>query len=327
MTDGQRARMLDEGPSRGQLWLVDDEHDAEYVFVVDRGRTEDQSESADGQTARSAADDPRMIHVMVASCNTDDQTVGSMVIDAGGAEAGGAVDGAAEGMGMFPVVVWPRLTIAVPLRLFDRPLCEYRPEQVRAAIHAEPDPEHGVVAGHDPQEAWIPAYDRLRDRIRLFARWHALRANLPKMDDDEDEYDTNDALSAYADGLRTVLGLSVPEVLAVMRGTLALTDEQQSVMEKAGFADAPHKRIVIQKSYLIRAENPRWRPVADAISERNPQVDSRYELARRAFVLAARTSGHGDAAVDGALGQAALELSSEQHSERHSEQHGKRAGQ
>ncbi|KAA8818756.1 hypothetical protein CSQ85_07780 [Bifidobacterium rousetti] len=324
MTDGQRARMLDEGPSRGQLWLVDDEHDAEYVFVVDRGRTEDQSESDDDQTARSADDDPRMIHVMVASCNTDDQTVGSMVIDGGGgAEAGGAVGGAAEGVGMFPVVVWPRLTIAVPLRLFDRPLCEYRPEQVRAAIHAEPDPEYGVAAGHDPQEAWMPAYDRLRDRIRLFARWHALCATLPKMDDDEDKYDTNDALSAYADGLRAVLGLSVPEVLAVMRGTLSLTEEQNAAMTQAGFTEIPRKRIVIQKSYLIRAENPRWRPVADAISERNPQVDSRYELARRAFVLAARTSGHGDAAVDGALGQAALELSSEQRSE----QHGKRAGQ
>lgn len=280
-TDAGRApARFVEGVDRGQLWSASDD-DGNALFVLVLG----------------AGDGGRVVTVMPLMNGDRVETGDAIVIEAGSPFT-------------TPMVVWPALKAVIPVRLLNSLWGVLDAKTVDAIEHDDPSPaslQDSLRRGTEPEDELSPVLDE-RDNLGLtLIAWHGMCAKLPQLHDgdESDEYATDDALTAYATGLRKVLGLSMPEALAVMRGTSALNDRQRKTMADAGFSDAPRKEIIIPDDYLIRAESPRWRSVADLLKERNPRIDSRYELAREAFTLSARTTGHGDQAVDGALAQAA----------------------
>lgn len=277
--DESMASAFVEGVDRGQLWsAADDDDNVLFVLVL------------------AAGDGGRTVTVIPLMNGDRVETADALVVEEGSPLT-------------TPMVAWPVLKAVIPVRLLSTLWGTFDAKTVDAIEHDDPSQaasQDTLRRGVDPEDEYSPVLDERDDIGLTLIAWHRMCSELPELHADEaGEYDTNDALAAYATGLRTVLGLSLPEALAVVRGTLSLNDEQRSAMTDAGFGDAPHKEVIIPDDYLIRAESPRWRSVADVLAERNPQADSCYELAREAFTLAARTTGHGKQAVDGALEQAA----------------------
>lgn len=273
-----------EGVERGQLWSAsDDDDNVLFALVLDAG------------------DSGRTVTVIPLMNGDRVETADAIVIEEGSPFT-------------TPMVAWPVFKAVIPVRLLSTLWGTFAPKTVDAIEHNNLSlaaPQDSLRAGMSPvspedEDEYSPVLDERDDIGLTLIAWHRMCSELPKLHADENsEYDTDDALAAYATGLQTVLGLSVAEALAVVRGTLTLSSEQQQAMADAGFGNVPHKEVVIRDDYLIRAESPRWRSVADLLAERNPQADPRYELAREAFTLAARTTGYGNQAVDGALEQAA----------------------
>ena len=256
-----------------QLWLATTDTAMQYVLITEVG--------ADGRT----------ITVLPMSNIPSEQTCDALVIEH-------------TPMGV-PMVVWPDFATQIPVRLLHKPMDEFSESTLEAITQKLIDGVE-IKQGQAPDELMnrpaIREYQAMQSRMR---KWHAMCDDLPKLGGESDlGYQTDDALTRYSEALKTVLHLSPAERLAVSRGK-KLTEEQQRKMSKAGFGEQPRKEEVISDDYLIMAEQPRWRFVADAVAHVG-DGDPRVELARRAqFDLAARTSGHGEAAMKGAFEKAA----------------------
>lgn len=260
----------------GQLWIAEsEEHDSmQYVMVTAIG------------------EDSRIVMVVPLSNNVADRTEGALVVGN-------------TPMGM-PMVAWPELTTGIPIRLLSKPMDEFRTSIAKALIKNRADSRISVKRAQpmiDPPYSTERRFEEMRERL---ADWHAMCDRLPVLHAEDDiVYETSSDRAAYAKALKDVLHLTPAQRLAVSDGRLQLSDAQQRQLADAGYADVPTQQAVISDEYLIMAEQPRWRAVADAISDTTDE-DPRLALAHKAqFELAARISGHGEKAVMDAFEQAA----------------------
>ncbi|RSX52023.1 hypothetical protein [Bifidobacterium callimiconis] len=275
-------RQRAEGVRRGQLWMARDHDDnLSYVLVT------------------ALCDDPRMAMVIPLSNDERMETADSLVI-----EKGAPLE--------IPMVAWPVFRTAIPISLLFKPLKEFAPATVDAIEGNDPakaDPNDVIRHGTDPDDEMSEAFDERDDTALIMIVWHARCADLPELGQlDRAEDGASDDLEAYGKALQDVLGLKPQIRLAVMRGQLALNVSQQRKMAKAGFPKAPQKQEAIPDDYLILAEQPEFYEIAEQINPANPQ-QARLDMARKAaYGLAARTTGHGTAALRGAFLKAAEQL-------------------
>ncbi|MBW3091483.1 hypothetical protein KIH79_00655 [Bifidobacterium sp. 82T10] len=221
------------------------------------------------------------------------------------------------------MIVWPDLATEIPVRLLYKPLDAFDDAVFHAMTGNRANARVGVRRARPTAEPTVSSERRFLAMRRKLDRWHAMCAQLPALHGEETlRYGTSDALAAYNDALKTVLHLTPPQRIALSRGGWQLNDEQRQAMADAGFPDAPHRDEIIGDDYLIMAEQPRWRAAADALARMNGHTDHangsentndparidddpRVMLAHQAqFGLAARMSGHGREAMEGAFEQA-----------------------
>lgn len=278
-TDPDAVASRLEGPvAPGQLWEVDDRETHAMAFVC--GIPED---------------DRRLVRVIPVGDYDNGYDSRDLVILPTGSPTG------------FPLIAYKQFETTIPVRLLSVPYGSFDGQTV-AAIRSfvgkfDPDDEDGATLS-----------DRLNIQDR-FERWHARCGRLPELRNvSEDGFAVSRDLSGYLEALRTVLGLAPAQCLAVRRGTLTLTDEQEKRMEEAGFGNRPRTTGALPRSFVELSEQPRWRFVADEYIDRHgdPSMSSfdadgaaRGMLARRAFALAARANGTGDEAVMGMMAKAA----------------------
>lgn len=279
------ARQMQDGVKKGQLWIATDEEHDMYVLIVDVD-----------------ADDPRMAQIIPLSTDLRAETDDSLVIEQG------------SPLGE-PMVAWPHIPAYIPVRVLIRPLKEFKPATVDAILADDPslaDPHDRLRRGVDSPKKDDMFVENREDTIAVLLQWRALCDKLPKLHDDEGDVEekprhSKEELEAYSNALKTVLHMLPGQRLAVSRG-MALTPEQQRLMTEAGFPQSPYESHV-SSDYLIEAEQPRWREVADILAATNATADPRESLARKAqFELAARVNGHGISAIRGALHKAADEI-------------------
>ncbi|MBT1176521.1 hypothetical protein JS532_02940 [Bifidobacterium callimiconis] len=271
-----------EGVKRGQLWMAkDNDGNSSYVLVT------------------ALCDDPRMATIVPLSNGKRMETADSLVI-----EKGAPLE--------TPMVAWPAFRTAIPISLLFKPLKEFSPATVDSIEDNDPakaDPNDVVRYGTDPDDEMSEAFDERDDAALLMIVWHARCADLPELGQLDRAADSaSDDLEAYGRALQDVLGLKPQIRLAVMRGQLALNASQRRKMAQAGFPEAPRKQEAIPDDYLILAEQPEFYEIAERINPANPQ-QARLDMARKAaYGLAARTTGHGTAALRGAFLKAAEQL-------------------
>lgn len=283
-------RQLAEGVQRGQLWLADYHDDRLYVLIA------------------QVNDDPRMATVIPLSTDMRAETSDSLIISETPLEK--------------PMLAWPKLATVIPVRCLYKPLKEFSASVTRAIVDNNlrgAGSRSGIRRGTTHIIPDNVQWETREDALAVLVQWHAECFDLPKLHGDAQvEYGTDKNLADYTQALQTVLHLSPAQRIAISRGTLQLTDEQQQQMAKAGFASQPQTQTIIGDDYLIMAEQPQWREAADAL-EQTHQGDPRVQLAHKAqFELAARVSGHGQQAIDGAL-QKAAEIALDEAADAHEE--------
>ncbi|KAB7790645.1 hypothetical protein F7D09_0751 [Bifidobacterium leontopitheci] len=283
-------QMMRSSPDRGQIWLLCDDENAEYALVLAIG------------------DDPRTVVVTAMSNDVSYQTDESMVIHD-------------TPLGM-PMVVWPKLTIAVPMRLLKTPCGKISEAVLQSAIGMTTDAGHAVTRGKTLPGAWRRPKQNLRAKAARFVQWHRMIGLLPQLHQANNRYQIDTDADAYFDALMEI-GLPPYEILRIRNGERALTDGERAALESAGYRKAPTQRQTVPDEYLIQAERPRWREIADALEHRQlggraesskpaePHEDVRLLLARTAFTLAARSNGHDQESLDGMMAMAAQRLLSE----------------
>lgn len=283
-------QQLAEGVQRGQLWLADYHGTSLYVLIA------------------QVNDDSRMATVIPLSTDMRAETSDSLIISDTPLEQ--------------PMLAWPKLATVIPVRFLYKPLKEFNENVTRAIVDNNlrgmgnrGDIKRGTTHVIADNVQW----ETREDALAVLIQWHAACFNLPKLHGDvQIQYGTDSDLAEYTQALQTVLHLSPAQRIALSRGTLQLTAEQQQQMAAAGFAAQPQAQTIIGDDYLIMAEQPQWRKAADAL-ERMHQGDPRVQLAHKAqFELAARVSGHGQQAIEGAL-QKAAEIAIDEASDTHNE--------
>lgn len=279
------SRQLAEGVKRGQLWsAADADGNMMYVLVT------------------AVSNDRRTATVIPLSNDARMETANSLVI-----EEGSPLD--------IPMVAWPSLTAIIPVHLLRKPLKEFAPQTVSSIEHNDPAltaPQDSIRRGVDPEDGYSQAFDERDDIAVALIVWHGMCADLPVLGEgsiDETTAQTdNGNLELYNQALHDVLKLKPSMRLAIIRGMIQLTPEQQHEMETAGFASMPSKYEQIPDDYMIMVEQPEWRSVVEKLNPEHPEV-ARLQLARKAaYGLAARTTGHGESAIRGALNKAADQL-------------------
>ncbi|PLS28216.1 hypothetical protein CGZ88_0378 [Bifidobacterium anseris] len=280
-----RRRALDEGPHANQLWIAEDHDDTEFLMIVDVDER-----------------DPRIVHVIPMSNDPGEQTADGLVV--GRTPIG------------LPMIAWPALAIPIPIRVLDVPLGDFDARIAQAVAGDDPDLDPHVHRAQDSED-FLAAYALVSARARVFQQWWNIGRHLPPLHQEEAiVFGISEERRAYAEALKTVLGLSATQRNAIMNHGMPLTKTQAKKMGQAGFAaEPPQAQEAIPDAYLIAAEQPRWRQVLDDMDIDGDDV--RLELARKAaFDLAARTSGHDDAAVNGALLKAVESMKSGQNGQR-----------
>ncbi|KFI52233.1 hypothetical protein [Bifidobacterium biavatii] len=278
------AARLAEPVAAKQLWLAKDAgaqgaRESQYVLVLTVGN------------------DERTVTIVPMSSNVAERTEGALSVDR-------------TPMGL-PMIAWPDLATEIPVRLLYKPLDAFDDAVFRAVTGNRANARVGVRRTQPVAEPTVSSERRFLAMRRKLDRWHAICAQLPALHGEETlRYSTSDALAAYNDALKTVLHLTPQQRIALSRGGWHLDDEQRQAMADAGFPDAPHRDEIIGDDYLIMAEQPRWRAAAEALAGMGDasgfaDTDPRVRLAHQAqFALAARTSGHGRDAMEGAFEQA-----------------------
>lgn len=276
-----RRRALEEGPHANQLWIADTDDNTEFLMIV--GIDDD---------------DPRIVHVIPMSNDPGEQTADGLVVDR-------------TPIGV-PMVAWPALAIPIPIRVLDVPLGDFDTHIAQAVTDDDAALDPHVHRAQDSED-FLTAYALVSARARVFQHWWNIGRHLPPLhQEDAIVFGVSDERKAYAEALKTVLGLNAVNRNAIMNHGMPLTAAQAKKMEHAGFAaEPPQTQEAIPDAYLIAAEQPRWRQLLDAMDIDGD--DARLELARKAaFDLAARTSGHDEAAVNGALLKAVESMKSGQ---------------
>ena len=284
--------MLAEGVRPGQLWLAepyepegisggaesdDQEHDpypdsAEFVLI----------------TAIDEAD-PRLVHVIPMSNDPSIQTERSVVV-------------ADSPMGM-PMVAWKQLAVAIPMRFLSRPLGSFDEATTKHLAKGEPDKRLGITCGEKPLSRIGRENREFMFRAIRFAAWQAACSKLPKFEQEDEQQEAlaRQQREAYMHALRTVLGMQAADRARVVRGVKKLTAAQHKKMAKAGFPEPPADALPMQ--YQVMAEQPMWRPLVEKIDR--PEDETRAELSRDAFKLAARATGPRDSAIQARFEQVA----------------------
>lgn len=277
------AERLGEAVAPGQLWGVDDREACSMALVS------------------AIPDDRRLVRVV---------PVGDYE---GGSDSRDHVvfpDGSPTG---FPLIAYREFETTIPVRLLSFP---YGPLDDRVM-----DDILSSEIEYDPYDEGVVPLARRMDVRDRFERWHALCDLLPELHDaSESGFAVGRDIRGYLEALRTVLGLTAAQCLAVRRGTLRLTDDQERRMSEAGFGNRPRTTGALPRPFAELSEQPRWRFVADDYISRNRDAGmspfeadgaARGMLARRAFALAARAGGSGDEAVAGLLERAAEAMTGE----------------
>lgn len=271
VTDSEyRRQAIEAGPHAGQLWIAEDQDHTEFLMIsrIDKG-------------------DPRIVHVIPMSNDPGEQTADGLIV--GKTPLG------------VPMVAWPSLSIPVPIRVLDVPLGDFDPAVAHAIAQNDPDLDRHVDRAEDPDD-FLAAYAQVSERAHTFQQWWAIGRHLPPLHQEEAiVFGVSEERKTYAEALKTALGLSAAQRNAIMNHGMPLTATQSKKMKQAGFApEPPQTQEAIPDAYLIAAEQPRWRRILDDMDIDGDDI--RLELARKAaFDLAARTSGHDAAAVNGAL--------------------------
>lgn len=283
-------RQRAEGVKRGQLWMAkDDDGNLSYVLIT------------------ALCDDPRTAMAIPLTNDERMETADSIVI-----EQGAPLE--------VPMVAWPMFRTAIPINLLFKPLKEFAPETVDAIECDDPSKSAStdiVRRGNDPDDEESAAFDERNDAALVMIAWHTRCDRLPALgqldsqqaeaNGDRDGNDNGD-LEAYSRALQDVLKLKPQIRLAVMRGSVSLNADQQRKMAQAGFPEMPKKTDAIPDDYLILAEQPEFYEFAEQINPANTE-QARLDIARKAaYGLAARTTGHGTAALRGAFLKAAEQL-------------------
>lgn len=268
-------RQLAEGVKRGQLWIADQGDDALYVLVTE------------------VNDDPRMATVIPLSNDLHSETDDSLVI------GNTPLD--------IEMVAWPGLKAIIPVRLLYKPLKELSESAVKAIENDNlrfAKKADAIRRGHDNEENDSLFVENREDITAILLKWHAMCFDLPKLheEDEEAEVSTTPERGEYAKALITVLGLPFDQVDDVLDGATPLTNEQRAKLADAGVQapNASKRTFRLPADLLVEVEQPVWRHDADEYAQRM-DGDARVNLARDAFMLAARPNGHGREAWRGAL--------------------------
>lgn len=290
---------LQEGVKRGQVWIASED------ILTDDEDDNDENEEGDYDLPDSLyvmivdvnADDPRLATVIPLSDDLRVQTDDAMVIE----------DGSPLGSS---TIAWPGIQAIIPVRLLSTPLKQFKPATVDAIASGDPsiaDPADTVVRGASQGQDGSYLPENREDIIVTLLKWHAQCFTLPELHHSKStlEYSISEDLTRYNEALKTVLHLTPVQRIAISRGTLRLTDEQQKLMAEAGFDHEPKRDEIIDDDYLIMAEQPQWRSAAEALAHTGDGTDPRVQLAHQAqFGLAARTWGQGAKAVEDAMKKA-----------------------
>lgn len=256
------AERLQQPVAAGQLWMAKTDDGAQYVLVS------------------GVSDDARIITVIPMSNNTAVRTEGSLIVQR-------------TPLGR-PMVAWPELAVEVPVRILFKPLDELEKAVADALASDRDDKSLGVERATAPEDPMTSAEREIVEVRRRMEAWHAMCAQLPKLHSDEERSSTTPARALYVRSLVEVLGLSFEDAAAVVDGNLALNPEQEQRLADAGVhAEQFRSRSFhLPKDLLIEIEQPAYRQMAQQYSV-GRDGDPRINLAKDAFVLAARKSGYG----------------------------------
>ena len=270
------ASRLDEPVAADQLWEVDDRKTCAMVFVSE------------------VPDDRRLVRVIPVGNYENGFDSRDHVVFPDGSPTG------------FPLIVYKEFETTIPIRLLSVPYGSFDghvSDNIRSF--------EGVYDPYDDNN--IPLVNRMNIRDQ-FERWHELCDRLPEPQGiSEEEFGTREDIGDYIEALHSVLGLAPAQCLAVRRGTLALTEEQEKRMAKAGFGNHPQTTDTLPKAFVELSEQPRWRFVVDDYIDSHQESASSFDientareaLAHQAFALAASTNGSGDEAINELLQKAA----------------------
>ncbi|TPF78761.1 MULTISPECIES: hypothetical protein [unclassified Bifidobacterium] len=269
--DGSRGRqkaMLENGPERNQVWMLRDRsHLVEYAVVL------------------AVGSDCRTLMVTAMSNDTRLQTDDSMVL-------------ADTPLGM-PMLIWPKLTIEVPVRLLDVPLGELGEVCIRKSLRYEASDIEGVAAGRYSSVDYHRAIAAFRNRVKVFAQWHKLCAQLPELPaaKSPDRLERDDSTGKLLDALIDVLGMEPYDAVPYAKHDKELSDGQKRQLAQAGVDERVlNYETELPRDLLIEVEQPRWRHRAERTIAAG-EDDCRMRLARKAkrneFALAARANRQG----------------------------------
>lgn len=288
--------MYMEGVKPGQLWLAEP-----YRTTHDSGSNEQPSRYLGSSefvlvTAIDEAD-PRLVHVVPMSNDPSLQTERSVVV-------------ADSPMGM-PMVAWKQLAAVIPVRFLSRPLGSFDEETAGLLAQGEPNEQLGITRGARPLSQIGRENRGLTFRAIRFVVWQAACGELPQLDQEEERKRAAAAAehrAAYLEALKTVFGMQSTDRLRVMRGVKKLTAAQQKKMANAGFPNPPAEDTAdaLPVQYQVMAEQPMWRPLVEQSGK--PEDETRAQLAKQAFMLAARTTGPQDSAIFARFEQAARRM-------------------
>ncbi len=272
----QIASRLNEPVAANQLWKVDDRDTIALAFISE------------------VLDDRRLVRVIPIGNYENGFDSRDHVIFPAGSPTG------------LPLIVYKEFETTIPVRLLSVPYGAFD-EHVSEGIRS-------FEGTYDPYDGdYIALANRMNIRDQ-FERWQTLCDQLPELHSaSEKKFDVRKDIGDYIDALHSVLGLAPAQCLAVRRGTLALTDEQEKRMADADFGTRPQTTNTPPRAFVELSEQPRWRFMVDDYLDHQQssaslfdlESDARGELAHQAFVLAARTNGSGDDAIIGLLKKAA----------------------
>ena len=278
LDDEQRIdAQLNRGPRHGDLWMAAGMGLSCYVLIV-----------------AVPKEDPRLVLVVPLDSYIPAGEYGSLTIRD-------------TPLGT-PMIAWPKYAAIIPMRLLKKPLTGFPEDVVNAVMRNDPGLSASVVPTAEPDYWDEEAHD---DDLRALIVWHGMCDTLPDLRQSESiEFGIDAKQGEYYRALRSVLGLSQAESLAVSRGIRKLGRAEQRKMAAAGYAERPKRQEAIPGEYLAIAEQPRWNMLVDAFSE-VPESEVRMQLARRAaFTLAARTDGHSEDAVLAAFNKVSHDMMS-----------------
>lgn len=275
-----------EGVKPGQLWLAEP-----YRAMQDTDDEEPRYLGSSEFVLITAIDeaDPRLVHVIPMSNDPSVQTERSVVV-------------AESPLGM-PMVAWKQLAAVIPVRFLFRPLGSFDKETTGHLSQGESDEKLGIERGKRPLSQIGRENREFMFRAIRFAVWQAACSKLPKFEQEDEQQEAlaRQQREAYMHALRTVLGMQAADRARVVRGVKKLTAAQHKKMAKAGFPEPPADALPMQ--YQVMAEQPMWRPLVEKVDR--PEDETRAELSRAAFKLAARATGPRDSAIQARFEQVA----------------------